>query len=309
LAGVALVLIVAFDAEVTRLIQLYIVGVFVSFTLSQTGMVRHWTRLLRTETDPSVRRKMVRSRVINAFGLCMTGLVLVIVLVTKFAKGAWIAIAAMVVLYVIMRGIRSHYDRVRTELTPESDEAVTLPSRVHAVVLVSKIHKPTLRALAYARATRPTVLEALTVDVDDEETERFVADWESRGFPVSLRVLDSPFREVTRPVVDYVKGLRRASPRDLVTVYIPEYVVGHWWEHLLHNQSALRLKSRLLFTPGVMVVSVPWQLLSSERVAERPLDNASGAVRRGEPTSRVADAYVEEEFERPLDAGERRDGT
>jgi amino acid transporter len=307
LAAVALVLIIAFDAEVTRLIQLYIVGVFVSFTMSQAGMVRHWTRLLRGETDPGVRRRMIRSRLINGFGLCMTGLVLVIVLVTKFAKGAWIAIAAMAVLYVIMRGIRRHYDRVRTELTIDDDEAVTLPSRVYGIVLVSKIHKPTLRALAYARATRPTILEAVTVDVEEEETARFVADWEARGIPVQLRVLDSPYREVTRPVVDYVKGLRRAGPRDLVTVYIPEYVVGHWWEHLLHNQSALRLKSRLLFTPGVMVVSVPWQLLSSEAAAERPLDNAPGAVRRGEPTSREADAYVEEEFVRPLNVPSARD--
>ena len=132
-----------------------------------------------------------------------------------------------------------------------------LPSRTHAIVLVSKIHKPTMRAVAYARAMRPTTLEAVTVNVDPDETRALQAEWDRRRIPVPLKVLDSPFREITDPVIDYVRSVRRGSPRDLVTVLIPEYVVGHWWEHLLHNQSALRLKGRLLFTPGVMVTSVP----------------------------------------------------
>jgi amino acid transporter len=262
LAAGAIVLIVAFDAQVTRLIQLYIVGVFVSFTTSQTGMVRHWNRLLRTERDPAARRRMVRSRVVNAFGLAMTGVVLVIVLATKFVRGAWIAIAAMAVLFVLMRAIRAHYDRVRAELMPD-DEVVPQPSRNHAVVLVSKLHAPTLRALAYARATRPHDLTALTVAVDADDVEALRAEWDRRQLPVALTVVDSPFREVTRPVLDYVRRIRLDSPRDVVTVFIPEYVVGHWWEHLLHNQSALRLKARLLFQPGVMVTSVPYQLRSS----------------------------------------------
>ncbi len=286
LAGLAIVLIIAFDAEVTRLIQLYIVGVFVSFTTSQTGMVRHWTRLLRTERDPARRRQMVRSRVINATGLTITGIVLVVVLLTKFTRGAWIALAAMAVIFLIMRRIRGHYDAVARELVAaESPEQHMLPSRVHAIVLVSKVHKPTLRALAYARAARPSTLEALTVDVDEEETQRLQEEWDERGIPVPLKVIDSPYREITKPVVDYVRGLRRDSPRDIVTVYIPEYVVGHWWETLLHNQSALRLKSRLLFTPGVMAVSVPWQLQSSRAAERRQEDRAApGAVRRGDET-------------------------
>ncbi len=285
LAGAAIVLIVAFNAEVTRLIQLYIVGVFVSFTLSQLGMIRHWNRHLRVTTDPARRRQMMRSRVINAIGLAMTGLVLVVVLITKFTHGAWIAIAAMVVLFFLMRGIRRHYDMVRAELTVgdgPADES-KLPSRVHAIVLVSKIHKPTLRAISFARASRPQVLEAVTVDVDPEETRALVDEWDRRSIPVPLKVLASPYREITRPIVDYVKSIRRASPRDLVTVFLPEYVVGRWWEHLLHNQSALRLKGRLLFTPGVMVTSVPWQLRSSDIAARRPEAPAPGAVRRGEP--------------------------
>jgi hypothetical protein len=256
------VLVIGFDAEVTRLIQLYIVGVFVSFTVSQTGMVRHWNRLLRTERDPVARRRMFRSRMINIIGLTMTGAVLIVVLVTKFTHDAYIAIIAMVVIYFVMLGIKRHYDRVSIELTPPDDRSV-LPARNHAVVLVSKVHLPTLRAVAYAQATRPDTLTAVTVNVDEHDTRVVQAEWEQRDIPVRLTVVDSPYREITRPIIDYVKSRRRDSPRDVVTVFIPEYVVGKWWEHLLHNQSALRLKGRLLFEPGVMVTSVPWQLSSS----------------------------------------------
>jgi amino acid transporter len=281
LALTASVLIWVFDAQVTRLIQLYIVGVFVSFTISQVGMVRHWNRLLPTASG-AVASRMRRSRVINATGAGLCGTVLVVVLITKFAKGAWIAIAAMVVLFVVMRGIQRHYEAVREELSPDFDASeVLLPSRVHALVLVSKVHRPTLRALAYARATRPSVLEAISVNVDPGDTAALQADWDRRDIPVPLKSLDSPYREVTRPIVDYVRSIRRGSPRDVVMVYIPEYVVGHWWEALLHNQSALRLKARLLFMPGVMVASVPWQLQSSQGAESRLDGEAPGSVRRG----------------------------
>ncbi|MGK5678542.1 APC family permease [Actinoplanes sp. URMC 104] len=263
LAIAAMVLVVAFQAETTRLIQLYIVGVFVSFTLSQGGMIRHWNRLLRTQRDPEKRHRMIRSRAINAFGMGLTGAVLVIVLITKFLLGAWIAIAAMVVIYGLMLAIRKHYTRVSQELQP-TDERPVLPSRNHAVVLVSKVHMPTLRAVAYAQATRPDTLTAVTVNVDDKDTRVIQQEWERRQIPVPLTVVDSPYREITGPIIDFVKGVRRGSPRDVVTVFVPEYVVGRWWENLLHNQSALRIKGRLLFEPGVMVTSVPWQLRSSQ---------------------------------------------
>ncbi|MBI9114207.1 APC family permease [Sanguibacter suaedae] len=264
LAASAMFLIVVFDAQVTRLIQLYIVGVFVSFTLSQLGMVKHWTSHLRTEAEPRERARMQRSRVINGIGLTMTASVLVIVLVTKFTHGAWVALLAMGLGYALMKAIHRHYDRVSEELALGDDPAAlrALPSRVHAIVLVSRLHKPTMRAVAYARASRPNTLEAVTVGVDPESIARLTAEWEGLDLPVPLRVLDSPFREITRPILGYVRSVRRESPRDLVVVYIPEYVVGHWWEQLLHNQSALRLKGRLLFTPGVVVASVPWQLES-----------------------------------------------
>jgi amino acid transporter len=267
LAVAACLLIWAFDADVSRLIQLYVVGVFTAFTLSQAGMVRHWNRLLLDQTGQA-RNRTLRNRAISAFAFLTTFTVLVVILATKFTHGAWIAIVAMVVLWFLMRGVRGHYERVSEELVVSEDEPITLPSRVHAVVLVSKIHKPTMRALAYARASRPTTLEALTVDVDADDTRALQDEWDRRGIPVPLRVLHSPFREITRPVVNEVRRVRRRSPRDIVTVYIPEYVVGHWWEQVLHNQSALRLKGRLLFTPGVLVVSVPWQLASTQGLEE-----------------------------------------
>ncbi|GAB7142273.1 APC family permease [Mycobacterium riyadhense] len=276
--------VVAFRAELTALIQLYIVGVFISFTLSQIGMVRHWTRLLRTETDPSARAKMVRSRVVNTIGFIATGAVLLVVMVTKFLAGAWIAIVAMGALFLLMKAIRRHYDGVTRELAEQAaahDHEVVLPSRNHALVLVSKLHLPTLRAVAYARATRPDALEAITVNVDDAETRELVHQWEESDISVPLKVIASPYREITRPVLDYVKRVSKESPRTVVTVFIPEYVVGRWWEQLLHNQSALRLKTRLLFMPGVMVTSVPWQLTSSERVKTLQPHVAPGDTRRG----------------------------
>ncbi|WP_093798602.1 APC family permease [Streptomyces sp. Wb2n-11] len=287
LAGAAILLVWIYEADSTRLIQLYIVGVFVSFTLSQIGMVRHWNRHLSTEKNPAARRRMVRSRAINAFGAFFTGLVLVVVLATKFTHGAWVALLGMVIFYGTMTAIRKHYDRVAEEIAADegpSDDSVR-PSRVHSIVLVSKVHKPTLRALAFAKLTRSDKLEALSISVDPAETKALKEEWERRGINVPLKILDSPYREITRPIIEYVKSLRRESPRDAISVYIPEYVVGHWYEHLLHNQSALRLKGRLLFTPGVMVTSVPYQLRSSELAKERAKKrqewNPPGAVRRG----------------------------
>ncbi|MGA4866825.1 APC family permease [Streptomyces lavendulocolor] len=299
LAGAAMLLVWLYGADSTKLIQLYIVGVFVSFTLSQTGMVRHWNRHLRTEHDPARRRRMIRSRAINTFGAFFTGLVLVVVLATKFTHGAWVALLGMVIFYGTMTAIRKHYDRVADEIAApdEPSDDTVRPSRVHSIVLVSKVHRPTLRAVAYARLMRSDKLEALSINVDPAETKALKEEWERRGINVPLKILDSPYREVTRPVIEYVKNIRRESPRDAVSVIIPEYVVGHWYEHLLHNQSALRLKGRLLFTPGVMVTSVPYQLQSSElakkRAKKRQEWNAPGSVRRGpaverpkEPTSK-----------------------
>jgi len=208
----------------------------------------------------------------------------VIVLVTKFFAGAWIAILAMVIFFMLMRGIRRHYDNVADELAADEEDKV-MPTRVHAIVLVSKLHKPTLRALAFAKATRPNVLEAVYVSTSPQETSRLLEEWDQRRLDVPLKVLHSPYRELIRPIVEYATEICRANPRGVVVVYIPEYVVGRWWEQLLHNQTALRLKGRLLFTPGVMVTSVPYQLHSSEIARERAKREVhrvkAGDLRRG----------------------------
>jgi hypothetical protein len=278
LAVFAIVLIIAFKADVSSIIQLYIIGVFVSFTLSQLGMVRHWQRELATTggraTGPS-RAAMRRSQLINATGATFTAIVLVIVLITKFTHGAWIVTIAMPLLFITMQGIRRHYDRVTAEITP-TPAGVNLPSRIHAIVPVSRLHMPTLQALAFARATHPHTLVAVTVQVDPEETHALVQAWYDRSLPVELKVINSPYREVTTPLLDYIRNLQRESPRDIVCVFIPEYVVGRWWENLLHNQSALRLKARLLFTPGVMVANVPYHLASSHRLISSDLQAPDG---------------------------------
>jgi len=263
LSGFAILLVVVFQASPTRLIQLYIVGVFVSFVCSQTGMIRHWNRLLRSEVDQVMRRKMMRSRVINAIGAGFTAVVLVIVLATKFVKGAWIVVLAMPLIWLVMRSIQRHYAAVAVELTPPEDFKITNPSHNHAIVLVSRLHLPTLRAIGYARAARPSSIEAVTVELDSIELAALKEQWQAHAIPVPLTVIASPYREITRPIVDYVKRLRTENPNDIVTVYIPEYVLGHWWEQVLHNQSALRLKSRLLFQRRVVVASVPYQLRSA----------------------------------------------
>ncbi|MEN3273961.1 MAG: hypothetical protein V7636_2722 [Actinomycetota bacterium] len=271
LASFASLLIVLFDAEVSKLIQLYIVGVFVSFTLSQIGMVRHWNTKLRNDPDAD-RGAINRSKALNSLGAAATAVVLVIVLYSKFAHGAYIVVIAVPLLFLLMKGINRHYVRVAGELRLASTRPV-LPARNHAVVLVSQLHNPTLRALNYAKSIHPHTLTALYVEVDPEDTRKLVADWDRAGIDVDLKVVASPFREVTKPVLDYVRRLRQSGgDRDVVTVVIPEYVVGKWWEQLLHNQSALRIKAFLLFQPGVMVTSVPWHLSTAPEPEEPTAD-------------------------------------
>lgn len=259
LALVACALIVAFNAEVTRLIQLYILGVFLSFTLSQSGMVRHWSSELATISPPAAQRRAIRRKqLLNGTGAVVTGLVFVIVLITKFAQGAWIVVLLAPILFAVMKGVAGHYRYVDRALAPTASGAV-LPGQIHAVVLVSNLRAPTLRALAFAQATDPATLRAVQISAEDVD-DPLPGDWEQRGVPISLVVIESPYRETVRPVRQYVRQLRREHPGDVISIIIPEYVVRHWWQHLLHNQTALRLKTRLLFEPSVTVTSVPWVL-------------------------------------------------
>ncbi len=258
LSVIAGTLVYIFDAEVSKLIQLYILGVFLSFTLSQVGMVKHWNAELRDSSSSLSHATIQRKRVLNAIGAIATGVVLIVVLFTKFVHGAWIVCIAIPAFYGLMRGIKHHYEHVGVALQRKGRP--TLPSNVHAVVLISKLHQPAMNALSFARATRPSSIVGLNVQTDPAESRRLLEDWRAMEIPLPLVIVDSPFREITRPVVEYVSNVQRHSPRDVVSVFVPEYVVTHWWEHILHNQTALRIKTRLLFLPGVMVTSVPTQL-------------------------------------------------
>ncbi len=205
-------------------------------------MVRHWNKII--EQSRSQRHRSIRrSQTINFVGAVITALVLLIVIYSKFLNGAWLAMTAMVVIFIVMRTMKSHYLKVSHELEIPPDHLTALPSRNHGIVLVSRLHLPTMRALAYARSTRPSDLVALTVQVDEKTTRALQDEWFRRGITVPLVVVGSPYRETTKPIMDYIRQLRRQSSRDIVTVFIPEYVVGHWWEHVLHNQTALRLKA------------------------------------------------------------------
>jgi hypothetical protein len=226
-------------------------------------MVRHWNQELRRTTSSKERGVMQRARVVNGVGAVVTAAVLVIVIATKFSHGAWLVMIAVPVFFAVMVGINRHYRRVDDAMAP-APGGVRLPSRVHAVVLVSRLHSPAMQALAFARATRPDDLVALHVQTDRSDISALQQVWSDRQIPVPLVCLESPYRDLTQPVIDYVRGVRRESPRDMVAVYIPEYVVTHWWEHLLHNQSALRLRVRLRQEHGVIVVSVPLMMADAD---------------------------------------------
>jgi hypothetical protein len=231
--------------------------VFLSFTLSQAGMVRHWAREIRQAIDAE-RAAMRRRQAVNAAGALATGLVFVIVLMTKFAQGAWIVVLAAPILFLTMKAINAHYGSIGQRLAPTAS-GVAMPGQIHAIVPVSNLLAPTLRALAFAQATSPATLRAVKVAADQVD-DPFPTEWQRRGVPVPLVIIESPYRETVRPLLRYVRQLRRENPGDVISIVIPEYVVERWWQNLLHNQTALRLKARLLFEPSVTVTSVPWVL-------------------------------------------------
>ena len=261
LAVGASALVILFDASVTRLIQLYVVGVFVSFTLSQLGMIRHWNKRLRLPQNGSERGKVLRSRSVNIIGFMMTGFVLAVVLVTKFTHGAWITVLLIALVFTIQRLIRRHYDTIRGQLRVEDwHSRRALPSRVRALVLVSNLSKPSMRAIATARAQAPINLEIVSVVSDLEEEKHIRSEWKESGLPVPLTLVASPFRDITQIVISYVRSRRQRSPEEMLVVYIPQFLVQHWWENILHNQMALRLSRSLLRIPGVVLTIVPWKL-------------------------------------------------
>jgi len=256
LSGLAALLIIAFGGITNALIPLYAVGVFTSFTLSQTGMVVHHLRL----REPSWRRNTV----INAVGAVATGIVTLIVAVTKFTSGAWVPIIVIPAIVLLFKGIHRHYQRVRAQLTiPPGYKPPPMNHTV--VVLVGGMHRGVLDALAYAKSLNPTRVVAVTVVSDEEEQDRIERVWAERNIDVPLEIVYDPYREVTRPILRYVDEIDARWDNDIVTVLIPEFVVDHWWGHLLHNQTALLLKGRLLFRKGTVVTSLPYHLHEESR--------------------------------------------
>jgi hypothetical protein len=245
-------LIVAFGGITNALIPLYAVGVFTSFTLSQAGMVRHHLR----EQEPTWRRRLA----INAVGAVVTFVVLLIVAVTKFAVGAWLPIVVIPCIIVLFRSINRHYSSVAAAL--RSDPAAPLPDSIDhtVVVLVGRVHKGVLQALTYAKSLRPTRLIALSIVYDEDDVSVLERQWLEYGIDVELHTVESPYRELVEPVLTYIDELDARYAHDTITVVIPEFVVGKWYEHILHNQSALFLKGRLLFRKGTVVTSVPYHL-------------------------------------------------
>ncbi|MBT1673558.1 APC family permease [Curtobacterium flaccumfaciens] len=290
LALVAAALLVVYRANVTSLIQLYIIGVFVSFTLGQTGMVVHWTRLLRADRDgtvpvgdPAVNRgQVVRSRTINAIGATFTLVVLVIVTITKFTHGAWLVFLIMPVLYVLMLGVNRYYRDVSHEIEADVETKFGATGD-HAIVLVNKLQKPVLKALDYAIAAEHASIEAVHVAIDDAESQRLRDQWAEYGIQVPLTIVPSPYRDISMPLIKYIKAHRAEHGSEVVTVYTPIFIVGHWWEGLLHNHRGRRIRKKLLLVHGVTVALVPWLLDSSELLYGRRSRPLPGQERRGEP--------------------------
>ena len=284
LAAVAAILLFVYQANLTQLIQLYIIGVFVSFTLGQTGMVVHWTRMLRAGCAD--RAQVYRSRTINFIGAFFTLTVLLIVTVTKFTHGAWLVFVIMPILFVVMLRINRYYRQVENDITV--DKTTTFgASGDHAIVLVGRMQKPTLKALDYAIAARHDSIEAVHVNIDDAASERLTQQWLEQNIKVPLRVVESPYRDISMPLIKYIKYHREEHGSEVVTVYSAVYIVGHWWERVLHNHKSRRIRQKLMLCPGVTVALVPWLLDSTRALYNRPQRPLPGQARRGEPVRPV----------------------
>jgi hypothetical protein len=243
-------LIVVFHAETHALIPLYMVGVFVSFTLSQAGMVLKWRR----EREPG----WVGHALLNGTGAVLTFVVLVVVAMTKFMEGAWIIVALIPLLVLHFLSVHRHYAKVAAQLSLRDYQP---ERRRHNTVLVpiGGVHRAVLQAMQYATAIGDDV-RAVYVDVDSAVTDTVRREWERWGQGVPLVVLDSPYRSLMEPLLDYIEKVDCERPDDFVTILLPEFVPARWWHHLLHNQRALLIKAALLFKPNTVVTSVPFHL-------------------------------------------------
>src|SRR6266850_1823422 len=252
LSGFSILLIVAFQGDTHALLPLYAIGVFISFTLSQSGMVRRWLRL---------RERGWQWRVwVNGIGAAVTGVVLLTLTVTKFVEGAWIVVVVIPVLVTTFVVMHRHYDEVARELSLEGFEGP--PAFQHTVlVLIGDVHRGVVRAVQYARTLAPTaVVRAVYVETDPAHTARLEDKWGRWGLGVPLVVLTSPYRSLLRPLLDYLDQIQSRGDNQMVTIVLPEFLPRHWWQHALHNQTALLVKGALLFRKNTVVADVPYLL-------------------------------------------------
>jgi amino acid transporter len=283
------ILVTAFGGDTSRLIPLYAVGVFLSFTLSQLGMVRHWLkagRLLKTNRDASANQEKHvpaeghqpdaphagelkeaahwrKSIVVNGLGAIATFIVLVVLVITKFVHGAWIVVVLIPFLVALFRAVHRHYLDVANQLTTQGLERLR-PIRHEVIVPISGIHRGVLKALEYAKAIAPEHVTAVYINLDYEATQKLRTKWSEWGEGVELVVIASPYRSLVGPLIRYVDRRMTLHPDQMVTVVLPEFIPARWWQHLLHNQSSLMLKGALLFKPNVIVTSVPYHLKSKK---------------------------------------------
>lgn len=296
LSAFSIFLTCIFGSDVYSLIQLYIVGMCLSMMLVQLAVVRYRMRLLRITLAQMPRRALLRDIAVSTVGVVVTTAVLVTIVVTKFAAGAWLSLGMIALMVGGMVVTRRHYDAVDAALDiPLNAESVAdvaaLPSRVHAIVYVERVRRPAVRALSYARAGRPSTIEALTVNNDRAALEIVKKRWYALGIPVPLSVIDSPYRDTVEAVVSYVRRRRKKSPRDILVVYLPEFVVKHWWQRILHRRTVRRLKQALLHEPGVMTATVPWAMHEDEvydEIFDQRLQSKESTVEAEGPTEAVA---------------------
>jgi amino acid transporter len=249
LAALSIVLLVVFQGSTHALIPLYAVGVFLSFTLSQAGMVRHWLK----EEHPAPHHILL-----NGLGALTTGVVTVVIAVSKFTHGAWMVIVLIPLIVLGFQAIHRHYQKLARQLSLAGARRPRI-GKNPVVVLVAGLHRGTVEALEYARSISPNVT-ALTVDLESTQTTKLRMKWAEWEPEIPLVVLESPYRSILKPLLEYIDRMEKQGEGRYLTVVIPEFVPSHWWEHFLHNQTALMVKAALLFRPGKVSVSVPYHL-------------------------------------------------
>lgn len=276
----AFALEIIYQANVSALIQLYVLGVFTSFTIGQIGMLRHWKR---GKKDGSITPKEANSgRFINGIGATMTASVLVIVTFTKFTHGAWLVFIIMPVLYWVMYNTGRYYKTIDNEIALDENTKFGSDGD-YAVVLMDKLNKPQLKALDYAISVKHDKLDVIHIAADPARAEEFKKEWKDYGIKVPLKIIESPYREFSTPLIEYLENHRERYGRERIAVYMPKYIVGHWWEHIFHNHRANRIARRLMYVPGTMLVTVPWRMQSAAKFNPFLRAPLPGDSRRGVP--------------------------